>query len=534
MTFKQFTENTHVVALKTTGNVYSYDAIDQLCLKTKSMKDLLDDSPFTRADLITLQDPHNILARDPSTFAHISNEDVARQVDGLKSKGGAASSSSAAPVAAAAPAAAPAAAAPKPGGRRPMMGLGISLASAPSAASAAAASLSAGPARAMFSSGAVSGSFTSTAVSVATQNERALLTAEQILQQRYDHLKKTKAKGYVRLSTNLGNINLEIHCDLVPKTGHNFLELCERGYYKDTRFHRVIPGFMVQGGDPDGTGRGGAGAFEREIKDEFHPALKHDARGVLAMANSGPNTGGSQFYITFDQAKHLDGKHSVFGRVVGGSEVLDKLEQVPTVKGKNEINPKDCPVEDVLITAVTVYTNPYRAEFTPVDELTRKKEGETDASEDTKMTDEERGQWFSNPTAAALRPANSADAAFKYLSLPAPVSVDSSGASLKTTSSSKRKESPNAAVDEAALANMHPAVRAAMDTSHPGSSSSSVAAQSPMDTSMTPKPSSGSGASQSEDQDANEFEAAKRRAAQAAQGQQSGAKAASYGNFGSF
>jgi peptidyl-prolyl cis-trans isomerase-like protein 2 len=251
VTFKQFTENTHVVALKTTGNVYSYDAIDQLCLKVKSMKDLLDDSPFTRADLITLQDPHNILARDPSTFAHISNEDVARQVDGLKSsKGGAASlsSSSAAPAAAAPAAASSAAAAPKPGGRRPLS-LGISLAPAPSAASAAAASLStgSGPARAMYSSGAVSGSFTSTAVSVATKNERALLTPEQILQQRYDHLKKTKAKGYVRLSTNLGNINLEIHCDLVPRTGHNFLELCERGYYKDTRFHRVIPGFMVQG-----------------------------------------------------------------------------------------------------------------------------------------------------------------------------------------------------------------------------------------------------------------------------------------------
>lgn len=243
--FKVFSENTHVVAIKTTGNVYSYEAIDELCIKAKSMRDLLTDAPFTKADIITLQDPHNILARNPASFAHIRDEAVAKQVDTLKAGQAAAASSAASSsssAAAAAPAAA-AAAAPRPAGGRPK--LGISLAVKPTGAAAAAAALSSGPARAMYSSGAVSGSFTSTSMSVATNNERSLLSAEQILEQRYADLRKRKAKGYVRLHTNLGNINLELHCDLVPRTCHNFLELCERGYYKDTIFHRVIPGFMV-------------------------------------------------------------------------------------------------------------------------------------------------------------------------------------------------------------------------------------------------------------------------------------------------
>lgn len=277
--FKVFNENTHVVAIKNTGNVYSYEAIDELCIKAKSMRDLLTDAPFTKADIITLQgqttctqleqtstsvatlahrilsplclyasDPHNILARNPANFAHIRDESVSKQVDSLRAgqSAAASASSSAAAPSAAAPAAA-AAAAPRPAGGRPK--LGISLAVKPTGAAAAAASLSTGPARAMYSSGAVSGSFTSTSMSVATNNERSLLSAEQILEQRYADLRKRKAKGYVRLHTTLGNINLELHCDLVPRTCHNFMELCERGYYKNTIFHRVIPGFMVRATD---------------------------------------------------------------------------------------------------------------------------------------------------------------------------------------------------------------------------------------------------------------------------------------------
>jgi len=103
----------------------------------------------------------------------------------------------------------------------------------------------------------------------------------------------------------------------VPKTAENFLELCESGYYTNTKFHRLIPGFMIQGGDPESTGKGGKAYFtgQPKFEDEFHPKLSHDQRGVLAMANSGPNSNGSQFYFTFKECPHLDNKHTVFGQV---------------------------------------------------------------------------------------------------------------------------------------------------------------------------------------------------------------------------
>jgi peptidyl-prolyl cis-trans isomerase-like protein 2 len=108
--------------------------------------------------------------------------------------------------------------------------------------------------------------------------------------------KKTKKKGFVSLVTNKGTINLMLHCDLVPRTCENFLTLCERGYYNNTKFHRSIRNFMVQGGDPTGTGRGGESIWGKKFRDEFHPKLRHEGRGVLSMANSGKNTNGSQLY----------------------------------------------------------------------------------------------------------------------------------------------------------------------------------------------------------------------------------------------
>ena len=113
----------------------------------------------------------------------------------------------------------------------------------------------------------------------------------------------------------------------MPKTCENFLELCQSGYFKGTKFHRLIKKFMIQGGDPDGTGRGGKSMFGKKFGDEFHPALPHVGRGVLSMANSGPDTNGSQFFITFKSCPHLDGKHSVFGKVLPVSlPVLDTIE----------------------------------------------------------------------------------------------------------------------------------------------------------------------------------------------------------------
>jgi cyclophilin family peptidyl-prolyl cis-trans isomerase len=121
------------------------------------------------------------------------------------------------------------------------------------------------------------------------------------------------------VQTSDGDIILQLFADKTPNTVNNFVFLAREGFYDGVIFHRVIENFMVQGGDPTGTGRGGPGY---SFADEFHPELRHDGPGVLSMANAGPNTNGSQFFITHVATPHLDGKHSVFGRVTGGLDVL--------------------------------------------------------------------------------------------------------------------------------------------------------------------------------------------------------------------
>lgn len=128
-----------------------------------------------------------------------------------------------------------------------------------------------------------------------------------------------KKKYKATLSTEKGDIVLELFADKTPLTVNNFVFLSRQGYYDGTIFHRVIADFMAQGGDPNGTGRGGPGY---RFADEFHPSLKHDRPGILSMANAGPNTNGSQFFITHLPTPHLNGKHSVFGQVISGMDVL--------------------------------------------------------------------------------------------------------------------------------------------------------------------------------------------------------------------
>ncbi len=121
------------------------------------------------------------------------------------------------------------------------------------------------------------------------------------------------------LHTEKGDITLRLFADKAPRTVNNFVFLAREGFYDDTIFHRVIDNFMAQGGDPTGSGRGGPGY---RFADEFHPDLKHDRPGILSMANAGPNTNGSQFFITHVPTPWLDGKHSVFGEVIAGMDVL--------------------------------------------------------------------------------------------------------------------------------------------------------------------------------------------------------------------
>jgi peptidyl-prolyl cis-trans isomerase B (cyclophilin B) len=131
------------------------------------------------------------------------------------------------------------------------------------------------------------------------------------------------------IETSRGVIKLNLHDDLVPKTVDNFEKLAKQGFYNGLKFHRVIDNFMVQTGCPNGTGTGGPGY---KFADEFHPTLKHSGGGVLSMANAGPNTNGSQFFITHVATPWLDGKHSVFGQVVEGMDVVNAIKQGDVMK----------------------------------------------------------------------------------------------------------------------------------------------------------------------------------------------------------
>ncbi|BFZ64213.1 Peptidyl-prolyl cis-trans isomerase-like 1 [Saitoella coloradoensis] len=148
--------------------------------------------------------------------------------------------------------------------------------------------------------------------------------------------------GDVILDTSMGPVTVELYWDHAPRTCKNFAELAKRGYYNGVIFHRIIPDFMIQGGDPTGTGRGGSSIYGEKFADEIHPGLKHTGAGILSMANAGPNTNGSQFFITLAPTPWLDGKHTIFGRVNEGMRTVQRLGLVRTGAG-------DRPVEEIKI-----------------------------------------------------------------------------------------------------------------------------------------------------------------------------------------
>uniref|UniRef100_A0A8C0E845 Peptidylprolyl isomerase like 2 n=1 Tax=Bubo bubo TaxID=30461 RepID=A0A8C0E845_BUBBB len=358
--FTVFTNNSHIVAIKTTGNVFAYEAVEQLNIKPKSYKDLLTDEPFTRQDIVTLQvnlslfccmewvpnklsifffncyfqDPTNLDKFNVSNFFHVKNNIKVIDPDEEKAK-------------------------LDPSyylkntnteTRETLLELykefkgdDILAATMKAPEKKKVDKLNA----AHYSTGAVSASFTSTAMVPETTHEAAAIEEDVV---RYKYVKK---KGYVRLHTNKGDLNLELHCDMTPRTCENFIKLCKKNYYDGTIFHRSIRNFVIQGGDPTGTGTGGESYWGKPFKDEFKPNLSHTGRGVLSMANSGPNTNKSQFFITFRSCAYLDRKHTVFGRVVGGFETLTAMENV-------ESDPKtDRPKEEIRIQTTTVFVDPY-------------------------------------------------------------------------------------------------------------------------------------------------------------------------------
>ncbi|KAJ2711422.1 cyclophilin peptidyl-prolyl cis-trans isomerase Cyp8 [Coemansia spiralis] len=303
VTLKQFTQFTKIVANRRSGHVYLWSTIDEFNSKPGARTDLVTGEPFSSDDIIVLQDP-----KAPKTGSRAA---ARKELE---------------------PAAAPAA--------RPTAG---------TAAAAEPGRKARAHNAAHYSKGLAAAALTSTSVAPVTRNEAEEVDAEEYM------FGRIKSKGYARLVTSLGDVNVELHCDKAPRACYNFIKLAQAGYYKGTVFHRSIRNFMIQGGDPTGSGRGGKSIWGGEFKDEIAKKLAHSERGVLSMANRGPNTNTSQFFILYRAAPQLDGKHTVFGRVVGGLAVLAAMEAVPT-------DDSDHPTTDIVISDVTVFVDPF-AEF---------------------------------------------------------------------------------------------------------------------------------------------------------------------------
>ena len=365
VTGKVFTEHSRIAMVCTSGNVYAMEALETLCFAPKNFRDLLTDEPFKRDDVVLLQDPTSeawLKAHDTSAFYHRRMPAGGSGGGAGGGSGGTGSSSGAAGGVMLGRSAVPA----------PVGGSGVVHANdatrrvledvAARGGAVGAAAAAAGMKRSRDdaglrpegvhatgagerTTGRMAASFTSSGVSVVTRNEVAPETAEERRARRWRAVAAGGKKALVRIVTTRGNLNCELAADLAPRTVDNFLTLARAGAYNGPIFHRLIRNFMVQGGDPTGTGTGGASAWGAPFRDEFHPKLTHGERGVLSMANSGPDSNRSQFFITFKSAPHLDRKHSVFGRVVGGLEVLRDIETAP-------VDAKDRPTEDIRILEV--------------------------------------------------------------------------------------------------------------------------------------------------------------------------------------
>ncbi|OTA60390.1 peptidyl-prolyl cis-trans isomerase cyp8 [Hypoxylon sp. EC38] len=390
VTFKVLTDNTHIVAIRhgTYANVFAWETVERMNIKPKMWRDLVDDVEFGRSDIITLQDPQNAASRDLSQFQHLKDggdalltkeqEEERKEgnvnINALGRVGDKVLRAKEAVEKA----------------RREREANGDVNRSS-KAVTKTAAGNNVRPSMiqdkkqaynaATYTTGKAAASFTSTGLTPETSGERATLTDEEYMLKP----KRVKIKGYARIETNLGDLNIELQTEYAPKAVWNFTRLAQKGYYKGVTFHRNIKNFMIQGGDPSGTGRGGTSIWGKNFQDEFDGPLTHDARGILSMANKGKNTNSSQFFITYRPVKHLDRKHTIFGKVVGGTDVLSKMEAVPT-------DGSDRPLNKIFIKDIVVYLDPFE-EFLK-QKAERDKVAETKAEiERSGGTEDDRITW---------------------------------------------------------------------------------------------------------------------------------------------
>lgn len=363
VTYKAFTNNTHIVALKNTGNVFAWDTIDRLNVKAKFWRDLVSDDEFSRKDVVQLQDPQNLASRNLSSFKYLKDgtstltpEQEQERKDPASGLNLSAIGSSAKVIKAKeAVAKARADRIAKSDPKIAMTGRAASSA-LPGNGATSSAKPAMDPPRAVpynasqHTSGQAAASFTSTGLTPHTSNERALLSDEDYMLRP----RRIKGKGYARVQTTHGDLNVELNTEYAPRAVWNFVQLSKRGYYNGVAFHRNIRNFMIQGGDPSGTGRGGQSVWGKPFNDEYAQSpLKHDARGVMSMANKGKNTNTSQFFLTYRAVPHLDNKHTIFGKIMdndagGESEAtLRRLEDIETDEGKKPL--QECAIENVVV-----------------------------------------------------------------------------------------------------------------------------------------------------------------------------------------
>ncbi|CCL98304.1 uncharacterized protein FIBRA_00298 [Fibroporia radiculosa] len=353
ISFKPFSEHSHIVAIATTGNVFLAESV-------KGGRDLVADAKFRKDDIITLQNPHAM----PS--AVIPRKIVEKATDKAKPTGSKATDTN--------------------------------LDASGSKAKAVPWNIS------PYSTGLPGASLTSTSIDPQTKTSQLVWDEEELMFDDFANPPKGKGKekdvgkrrAYVRVVTTLsgGSLNLELYCEKAPKTCYNFLQLAKAGKYNNCLFHRLVPEFMIQTGDPTGTGAGGESCWGTPFRDEhdMRNAAKHDSRGVIAMANKGPATNGSQFYITFRATPHLDKKHTVFGKLVGGEDLLDALEALPIKTGTER------PAKPVRITEVIIYQDPFEEyKIRQQKKLTKRAEAEEAARTGNRPADKRDGDdinWF--------------------------------------------------------------------------------------------------------------------------------------------
>lgn len=306
VTLRTLHDNLHIVVNKKTGNVYSREAIDRL----GDWTDFLTGEPFTSEDVLDLQNPADLEKANMVKFHHLRQLEEDDTEPGLEK-------------------------APEPAIN--LSGTTGRLAEQVRTRAEAATQRS---------QGKVAASLTSTFMTPVTVNDYAATDTETAM------FRAIKTPGRVIMRTNFGDLTFELECHKVPKTCYNFIQLAKRGYYQRVRFHRLIPGFMVQGGDPTGEGTGGESIWGQPFANEFHQSLSHSRRAILSMANRGkPCSNTSQFFITFAAKKHLDRIHPVFGHLIAGDTVLDAIERVPQQDSR--------PLQEIVIEDVVVMLDPF-------------------------------------------------------------------------------------------------------------------------------------------------------------------------------